>query len=103
MDYGHKVCHMSGHYTRLNKGLEANLATAEESDRKTNDVPEEALFAVDGNVCAPLPADFSLGSLMGTEPKMLDKALCTPHTKEWQAMYDYEISQLVKLSTWDII
>ena len=26
-----------------------------------------------------------------------------PHTKEWQAAYDYGINQLTKLSTWDLV
>ena len=47
----------------------------------------------------PLLADFTLGSSMGTEPRMLDKTLHTPHAKEWQNAYDYEIGQLTKLGT----
>ena len=72
----------------------------EESDGEVENAPEEALFAVDGDVYVPPLADFALGSSLGNEPKMLDKALCTPHAKQWQAAYNYEITQLEKLSTW---
>jgi hypothetical protein len=40
---------------------------------------------------------------MGYEPRTLDKALWSPRAKEWQAAYDYEISQLEKLQTWKIV
>ena len=95
--------HAPGHYARLNKGLEAKLATVEKSDDEDNALPEEAMFAAVGNMSVPLLADFALGSLMGTEPKTLDEALCTPHAKEWQAAYNYKINQLTKLSTWDLV
>ena len=49
-----------------------------------------------------LLTDFALGSLMGTDLRMLDEALCTPCTKEWQDAYDYKIGQLTKLGTWDL-
>ena len=76
---------------------------AEESDGDNNSLPEEALFAAVGNMSVPLLTDFALGSSMGTEPKTLDKALLTPHAKEWQNAYDYEIGQLMKLGTWDLV
>ena len=87
----------------LNKGLDAKLTTVEESDGEDNTLPEEAMFAAVGDMSVPLPADFALGSLMGAELKMLDKALRTPHAKQWQAAYNYEIAQLEKLGTWDIV
>jgi hypothetical protein len=34
---------------------------------------------------------------MGSEPKTLDEALASPNAKEWQAAYDYEINQLLKM------
>ena len=37
------------------------------------------MFAAISNMSVPLLTDFALGSLMGTEPKMLDEVLCT-HT-----------------------
>jgi len=39
---------------------------------------------------------------MGTEPRSFDEALRGPNAKEWQAAFDYEISQLEKLGTWVI-
>ena len=103
MGRGHRPHPAPGHYARLNKGLEAKLATAEESDGDDNTFPEEALFAAVGDMHVPLLADSALGSLMGTELKMLDEALRTPCTKEWQNAYDYEIGQLTKLGTWDLV
>ena len=103
MGCGHRPHPAPGHYARLNKGLEAKLAMAEESDGDNNTLPEEALFAAIGDMSVLLLADFTLGSLMGTEPKTLDEVLHTPHIKEWQNAYDYEIDQLTKLSTWDLV
>ena len=103
MGHAHRPHHVPGHYARLNKGLKARLATVEESDDEDNTLPEEAMFAAVGNMSVPLLADYALGSSMGTEPKMLDKALHTSHAKEWQAVYDYEINQLTKLGTWDLV
>ena len=103
MGCGHRPHHVPGHYTRLNKGLEARLTTVEESNDEDNTSSEGAMFAAVGNMSVPLLADFALGSSMGTEPKMLDEALCTSYAKESQAAYDYEINQLTKLGTWDLV
>ena len=103
MGHCHRVHHPPGHYAKLNKGLDVKLAAVEESDGEDNSLPEEAMFAAVGDMSVPLLADFALRSLMGAKPKMLDEVLCTPCTKEWQAAYDYEITQLEKLSTWDIV
>ena len=103
MGYGHRPCPAPDHYVRLNKGLEAKLTMAEESNGNNNTLPEEALFAAIGDMSVPLLAGFALGSLMGTEPGMLDEVLCTPRAKEWQNAYDYEIGQLTKLGTWDLV
>ena len=51
---------------------------------------------------AELPPDFALIGALGTELKLLDDALSGPHTKEWQTVLDYKISQLKKLGTWVI-
>ena len=56
----------------------------------------------DNDVAGSLPPDFALLGSMGTKPRSLDKALHGPNTKEWQAVFDYEISQLEKLGTWVI-
>jgi hypothetical protein len=46
-----------------------------------------------------LPLDlFTLYSESDTTPSTLDEALHSPNTKEWQAVYDYEISQLIKMN-----
>ena len=103
MGCGHRPHPAPGNYTRLNKGLEAKLAMAEESNSDNNTLPEEALFAAVGNMSVPLLTDFALGSSMGTGPRTLDEVLCTPCTKEWQNAYNYEIGQLMKLGTWDLV
>ena len=87
----------------INKGLDAKLAAVEESDGEDNSLPEEAMFAAVGDMSVPLLTDFALRSSMGAKLKTLDKVLCTPRAKEWQAAYDYEITQLEKLGTWDIV
>ena len=103
MGCGHRAHHPPGHYAKLNKGLDAKLATVEEFNGKDNSLPEEAMFAAVGDMSVQLLTDFALGSLMGAELKTLDEVLCTPHAKQWQAAYDYEITQLEKLGTWDIV
>src|ERR1700720_2797362 len=40
---------------------------------------------------------------MGYAQRTLDEALQGPRAKEWQAAYDYKISQLEKLETWKIV
>ena len=35
-----------------------------------------------------------------SDPQMLDKVLCGPNAKEWQAALDYKINQLQKLNMW---
>ena len=103
MGCGHRPHPAPGHYVRLNKGLEAKLATAEEPNGDDNTLPEGALFAAIGNMSVLLLTDFTLGSSMGTKLRTLDKALHTPCTKEWQNAYNYEIGQLTKLGTWDLV
>src|ERR1700749_2788619 len=89
-----------GAYRKLNNGknpLTANVATIK-------DVEEEAesnrQFSSDNDSdeFPDLPFDFfTLHTTMGSEPKTLDEALAGPSAKEWQAAYDYEISQLLKM------
>ena len=99
----HRTCHVPSHYARLNKGLETNFAADKEFDEEVENAPEEALFAVNGDVYVPLLADYALGTSLGNELKMLDEALCTPNAKHWQAVYDYKITQLEKLSSWELV
>ena len=100
---GHKFHCVPGYYARLNKGLDAYLASIEESNGEVENTPEEALFEVDGDLYVPPLADYAPGISLGSELKMLDKVLCTPHTKQWQTAYNYEIAQLKKLSTWELV
>ena len=54
MGCGHRPHPAPGHYVRLNKGLEANFATAEEPNSDDNTLPEGALFAAIGSMCYDL-------------------------------------------------
>jgi hypothetical protein len=87
-----------GAYKKLNDGknpLTANIATVEDTDEEV----EPNQFTFDDNDELPdLPFDsFALHTSMGSEPKTLDEALASPNAKEWQAAYDYEINQLLKM------
>jgi hypothetical protein len=65
---------------------------------------DQTQFIEDGeDLYSDLPPDFALVSTFGTEPKSLDEALSGPHADEWKVAYDYEISQLEKLGTWEIV
>ena len=68
-----------------------------EDDEGQTEFPEE-----NDDVASDLPPDFALIGGMGIGPQLFDEALCGPNTKEWQAAFDYEISQLEKLGTWVI-
>ena len=95
-----------GTYKRMNEGkqqLNASLAMIAEADdidaEDTGiDIPED-----DEDLFDSLPRDFTLAGIMGNEPRTLDEALRSPNAKEWQAAYDYEISQLEKLGIWEVV
>ena len=95
MGCGHRAHHPPGHYAKLNKGVEANF-TAIGSDEEVKNTPDEALVAEVSDLCASPLADCALGTSLGMELKMLDKALHSPHVKNWQKAYSYEIAQLKK-------
>jgi hypothetical protein len=40
---------------------------------------------------------------MGTKPVSIDKALNRPDANSWKQALEYEISQLQRLCTWDIV
>ena len=40
---------------------------------------------------------------MGTKPHSIDEALHRPNAKAWQEALEYEIAQLEKLQTWEIV
>ena len=49
------------------------------------------------------PPDIALASFAYLDPKMLDEALRGPDAKHWQEALEYEISQLEKLGTWEVV
>ena len=89
-----------GAYRKLNDGknpLTANVATIKDIDE---DAESNHQLSSDnnGDEFPDLPFDFfALHTTMGSEPKTLDEALAGPNAKEWQAAYDYEINQLLKM------
>ena len=56
-------------------------------DQITNHLPKMAI-------------DFALAAATSSTPCTLDKTLCGPNAEWWQAVLEYEISQLEKLGTW---
>ena len=66
-------------------------------------MPDEALFEEDADPYTTSLADYALGILLGSKPKILDEVLHSPHAKKWQEVYDYEIAQLEKHNTWEIV
>ena len=100
--YGHKKRDRlpQGSYRTMNEGLVATVTTVVDLDQVVS--PEELHNDPDCyiNCFQDLPPDLSLSSYSGVDPKMLDKALRGPNTKEWQEAHKYEISQLEKSKTW---
>src|ERR1700749_4235996 len=89
-----------GAYRKLNDGknpLTANIATIKDVDEDAES--SHQLSSDDnGDEFPNLPFDFfALHTTMGSELKTLDEALAGPNAKEWQAAYNYEISQLLKM------
>ncbi|KIK31570.1 hypothetical protein CY34DRAFT_103109, partial [Suillus luteus UH-Slu-Lm8-n1] len=87
--------HPPGYYAALNEGQVATLAAApedilERAESDSND--EEALTRWQESAMAAAVA----------EP-MLSQALNSPDTVEWQEAIDYEIGQLEKLGTWEVV
>ena len=78
----------------MNEGLTAALALCE---NRTDLDEEEEIFSND------LLPDFALVGSIGLDPKTLDEALCGPDAKHWQEALEYEIGQLEKLETWDVV
>ena len=50
-----------------------------------------------------LPPDIALASFAYLDPKMLDKALRGLDAKHWKEALEYEINQLEKLGTWEVV
>ena len=76
------------------------LASVAEFD--LDDDEENKILPDDDGMVGNLPPDFALLGGMGTEPWSFDEVLHGPNAKEWQASFNYEISQLKKLGTWVI-
>ena len=87
-------------YKKLNDGknpLTANVATIEDVEEEAESNHQFSSYN-NSDEFPDLPFDFfALHTSMGSEPKTLDKALAGPNMKEWQAAYNYEISQLLKM------
>ena len=92
---------LPGAYKALHHGttpLTANVATL-------NDLEDNSHYTTldDEDEYPDLPLDFfTLHTQMGSEPRKLDKVLRGPNAKEWQAAYDYEISQLIKMGVFTV-
>jgi hypothetical protein len=87
----------------MNEGIVAAISTfVEEPDndnqskllKDPNKYPDELY---------ELPLDIALVSYLSGDPRMLDKVLQGPNTKEWQEALEYEICQLEKLETWEVV
>ena len=97
---GKRDCLLQGTYKTMSDGLIAAITVFDNKTQPT--VPEEHLEGSNGylNHFEELPLDVAHVEYSGTDPKMLDKALSRPNTKQWQGALEYEISQLKKLNTW---
>ena len=89
-----------GSYRTMHEGLVAAVMTVVDLDQVVP--PEEFHDDPDYYIDCfqDLPPDLALASYSGVDPKMLDKVLRGPNSKEWQEALEYEISQLEKLKTW---
>jgi len=98
---GHRPRKQKGAYRDINEGLTAAIAhcEVEGEDKKP---PLEATDDVDKGFSKSLP-DFALVGSIGPDPRTLDEVLRGPDAKHWQEALEYEISQLEKLETWEVI
>jgi hypothetical protein len=83
----------------INKNLFANCIKIESEGELENDLG----IVLDGEDLYGLPQEYRLAGAFGYEPKTLCEALDTPKAKEWQAAHNYEVNQLQKLKTWEIV
>ena len=82
-----------GYYARLNDGESASLAAESIFEPTKSDfADEEPITHWQLNALAAAEAEPTLG-----------QALNDPDAVEWQEAIDYEISQLEKLGTWEVI
>ena len=84
------------------KGMTAALALNDQSDADSSKVEIDNDDGGYFNCYYNLPPDCAMVGHTWSDPQTLDKALRGPYAKEWQAVLDYEISQLQKFGTWVI-
>ncbi|KAH7903203.1 hypothetical protein BJ138DRAFT_982154, partial [Hygrophoropsis aurantiaca] len=82
-----------GYYARLNQGERATFAMLDKSVNPTEDGEDENESYV--------PPFYALAAAE-REPTF-QEALNGPDSMEWQEAIDYEISQLEKLKTWEVV
>jgi hypothetical protein len=97
-----------GAFKAMNKGLAVALAIFKEKpDDEVANVEVIEEFVEDDNGCSDypydLPPDVALVGYYGKDPTTLDKAMQVPDAKQWQEALEYEISQLEKLGTWEVV
>ena len=86
-----------GSYKIMNRrGLTAVVATLDDEPKANSSVkrPEEPDL---------YPPELALVGHFPDDPKTLDEALKGPNTKEWEEALKYEINQLEKLGTWEVV
>ena len=83
----------------MNEGLAAAIVLDNEvqDDKAFKDVDEEINSPFD------LPPNIALVGFAPRDPRTLDKVLRGPDAKQWQEALDYEIGQLEKLGTWEVV
>jgi Reverse transcriptase (RNA-dependent DNA polymerase) len=95
----------------MNEGMVAAIAAFVEEDpdeledETKNNSEVDSLENLDDDLddFYELPPDIALAGHYDTDPKTIDEALRGPNAKEWQEALEYEISQLEKLGTWEVV
>jgi Reverse transcriptase (RNA-dependent DNA polymerase) len=108
---GHRTKHQKGHYKAMNEDMVAAIAAFVEEDpdkledETKNNNEADLLENLDDDLddFYELPPDIALAGHYDTDPKTINKALRGPNTREWQDVLEYEISQLEKLGTWEVV
>ena len=98
---GQRTRHQKGHYKAMNLVTAITAFTEEPNDNGHAEFPEDSNESF--NEAYEQPPDIALVGFAPGDPRMLEKALCGPDAKQWQEALDYEIGQLEKLGTWDMV
>jgi len=98
---GHRPRKQKGAYRDINKGLTTAIAHCE-VEGEDRESPLEATNDVDEGF-SELPPGFAFVGSIVSDPQMLDEVLHGPDAKHWQEAFEYEICQLEKLETWEVI